>query len=389
MAATAKAMSQADFPLPYQTDVVVDPVRTDADRDTFVKLQWQIYKDDPHWVPPLYMERRDFIDASRHPFFHHGTVEFFLARRYGEVVGRIAAIDDPRFNEFHGSKTGHFGLFECIDEPEVAQALLAEAAKWIRGRGLTLMDGPIDYSSNYQIGLLVEGFEHDPYVMMPYNPRYYPALLEGAGLRKAKDLWAYSLDVTADPDPRFARIADKIRLREGIVVRPVDMKDFAGEVARLKKVYNAAWEKNWGFVPFTDEEFTHLANDMKAVVKPELLLLAEVKGEPVAFAMTLPDANQVLKRVGGRLFPTGLFKALYWGNRINQARLITLGIVEGYRRRGLDAILTLETLRAGRRQGYKTGEISWTLENNDLVNRMITSFGGKRSKTYRVYEREV
>jgi ribosomal protein S18 acetylase RimI-like enzyme len=178
-------------------------------------------------------------------------------------------------------------------------------------------------------------------------------------------------------------------MKHGITVRPVDMKDFDAEVARIKKVYNAAWEKNWGFVPFTDAEFAHLANDMKAVVKPELLLLAEVKGEPVAFAMTLPDANQVLKRVGGRLFPTGLFKALYYGNKINQARLITLGIVEGYRRRGLDAILTLETLRAGRRQGYKTGEISWTLEDNHLINRSIVAFGGKRSKTYRVFEQEL
>jgi hypothetical protein len=387
MASTAKAISQADFPLPYQTDVAVDPVRTDAERDQFVKFQWQIYKDDPHWVPPLYMERRDFIDPVRHPFFHHGRVELFLARRYGEVVGRIAAIDDPRYNEFHGTKTGHFGLFECIDDAEVAQALLKAAGDWLRGWGLTLMDGPIDYSSNYQIGLLVDAFDHDPYVMMPYNPRYYQALIEGAGLRKAKDLWAYSLDVTKDPDPKVARVADKIRMKHGIIVRPVDMKDFAGEVARIKKVYNAAWEKNWGFVPFTDEEFAHLANDMKAVVKPELLLIAEVKGEPVAFSMTLPDANQVLKRVGGRLFPTGLFKALYYGNKITQARLITLGIVEGYRKRGLDAILTLETLRAGRRQGYKTGEISWTLEDNELINRSITSFGGKRSKTYRVFQK--
>ncbi len=389
MATTAKAMSQADFPLPYQTDVAKDPVRTDAERDQFVKFQWEIYKDDPHWVPPLYMERRDFIDRSRHPFLHHGTVEFFLARRYGQVVGRIAAIDDPRYNEFHGTKTGHFGLFECIDDAEVAQALLKVAGDWLRGRGLTLMDGPIDYSSNYQIGLLVDAFDHDPYVMMPYNPRYYQALLEGAGLRKSKDLWAFSLDLSVEPDAKVARVADKIRMKHGIVVRPVDMKDFPGEVARLKKVYNAAWEKNWGFVPFTDEEFAHLANDMKAVVKPELLLLAEVKGEPVAFAMTLPDANQVLKRVGGRLFPTGLFKAVYYGNKINRARLITLGIVEGYRRRGLDAILTLETLRAGRRLGYKTGEISWTLEDNHLVNRAIESFGGVRSKTYRVYQKEL
>ncbi|HUB07748.1 MAG TPA: N-acetyltransferase [Myxococcales bacterium] len=385
--ARSAAVVQPEIPAPYQTDVVVEPARSAADRDRFVKFQWEVYKDDPHWVPPLFMERRDFVDPARHPFFHHGHVELFLAKRYGQVVGRIAAIDDPRYNEFHGTKVGHFGLFECVDDPEVAAALLDAAAAWLRARGLTELDGPIDYSSNYQIGLLVDGFDQDPYVMMPYNPRYYEGLLTGAGLHKVKDLWAFSLDVTKDPDPKVARIADKIRLKEGITVRPVNMKDFDGEVARIKTVYNAAWEKNWGFVPFTDEEFAHLAKDMKAIVKPELLLLAEVKGEPVAFAMTLPDANRVLKRVGGRLFPTGLFKALYWGNKIDRARLITLGIVEGYRRRGLDAILTLETLRAGRRQGYQTGEISWTLEDNHLINRAIQSFGGVRSKTYRVYGR--
>ncbi len=377
-------------PQPYQTDVTVEPVDSKADRDRFVKFQWQIYRDDPHWVPPLYMERRDFVDPARHPFFKHGVVELFLARRYGEVVGRIAAIEDRRYNEFHGTNVGAFGLFECQDDPEVASALLDAAAAWVRARGLGKMLGPIDYSSNYQIGLLVEGFEQDPYVMMAYNPRYYVPLIEGAGFTKAKDLWAFELDPGKDPDPKVARIADKIRQKEGIRVRCADMKDYAAEVARIKRVYNAAWEKNWGFVPFTDEEFDHLARDMKAIVKPELVLIAEVKGEPVAFSMTLPDANQVLKKVGGRLFPTGLFKALYYANKIDRARLVTLGIVEGYRRRGLDAILTLETVRAARRLGLTNGgEVSWTLEDNHLVNRAIEAFGGRRSKVYRVYEREL
>lgn len=386
MATPAKALEQ--IPQPYQTDVSVEPARTPRERDQFVKFQWEIYADDPHWVAPLYMERRDFVDPARHPFFGHGHVELFLARRYGQVVGRIAAIEDPRYNEFHGTRVGHFGLFECIDDQEVAQALFDAAAAWLKARGLTSMDGPIDYSSNYQIGLLVEGFDQDPYVMMPYNPRWYETLIERAGFEKVKDLWAWSLDVAnKDPDPKFARVADKIRQREGIVVRPADLKNFEREVEVLKKVYNAAWEKNWGFVPFTDAEFAHLAKEMKAIVKPDLILIAEVKGEPVAFAMTLPDANQVLKHVKGRLFPTGLFKALYYGNKIDRARLVILGIVEGYRRRGLDAILTLETLRAGRRNGVRQGEISWTLEDNQLINRAIESFGGVRSKVYRVYGR--
>ncbi len=386
MATPAKALTE--IPQPYQTDVAVEPARTPRDRDAFVKFQWEIYADDPHWVAPLYMERRDFIDPARHPFFQHGHVELFLARRYGQVVGRIAAIEDPRYNEFHGTKVGHFGLFECIDDQEVAQALFDAAAAWLKARGLVEMDGPIDYSSNYQLGLLVEGYDQDPFVMMPYNPRWYEQLIERAGFRKVKDLWGFGLDVMGrDPDPKFARVADKIREKHGIVVRPADLKHFDEEVARIKRVYNAAWEKNWGFVPFTDAEFDHLAKDMKAIVKPDLILLAEVAGEPVGFAMTLPDANQVLKHLGGRLFPTGLFKALYYGNKIDRARLVTLGIVEGYRKRGLDAILTLETLRAGRRNGVRQGEISWTLEDNHLINRAIESFGGVRNKVYRVYGR--
>ena len=388
MAMTAQALPES-FPKPYQTDVTVEKVSSRAELDGFIKLQWEIYKGDPHWVAPLLMERRDFLDPKRNPFYKHGTVELFLARRHGQIVGRIAAIEDRNYNAFHESKVGAFGLFESIDDPEVAQSLLATAADWARGRGLTKLMGPLSFSTNYECGLLVEGFDRDPAVMMAYNPRYYRELLEGAGLTKAKDLWAFWLDADKEPDGRVSRIADKIRAREGVVVRPVRLDDFDGEIARLKKVYNAAWEKNWGFVPFTDEEFAHLAKDMKQIVKPELLLLAEVRGEPVAFAMTLPDANQVLKKVGGRLFPFGLFKALYYANKIDQARLVTLGIIPGYRRRGLDAVLTLETLRAARRLGYRGGEISWTLEDNHLVNRAIESFGGQRTKVYRIYERDL
>ncbi|MHB1844163.1 MAG: GNAT family N-acetyltransferase [Deltaproteobacteria bacterium] len=386
MAEAARAMQPA-IPAPYQSDVSVEPVRGPKDLDRFVTLPWQIYAGDPHWVAPLYMERRDFLNPRRNPFYQHGVVELFLARRQGEVVGRIAAIEDRNYNEFHQSKVCAFGLFECVDDPDVAEALFAQAEAWARARGLTSLLGPLSFSTNYECGLLVEGFDRDPAVMMAYNPRYYRALVEGAGYSKAKDLWAYWLDAQREPDPKVVRVADKIRAKEGIIVRPARLSDYDAEIARLKTIYNAAWEKNWGFVPFTEAEFDHLAKDMKQIVKPELLLIAEVKGEPVAFSMTLPDANQALKHAKGRLFPTGLFKLLYHANKIDQARLVTLGIVPGYRRRGLDAILTLETLRAARRLGYRGGEVSWTLEDNDLVNRAIQAFGGERTKVYRLYEK--
>ena len=385
----AKTLSERQFTRAYETEIKVERVRKRDELVKFVKFQWKIYEGDPHWVAPLFMERMDFLDPRRNPFFDHATVELFLARRHGQIVGRIAAVDDRNYNAFHESKVAAFGLFECVEDADVAQALLVRVEEFARERGLTSIMGPASFSSNYEFGLLVEGFDRDPAIMMPYNPSYYQGLIEGAGYQKAKDLWAFDIDISVDPNEKVARIAEKIREREGVVIRQVNLKDFEGELARIKTVYNAAWEKNWGFVPFTDAEFEHLGRDMKAIVKPELLLIAEVKGKPVAFSMTLPNANEVLKRLNGRLFPFGILKALYYGNRIKSARLVTLGIVAGYRRRGLDSILTLETLRAGRKLGYTSGEISWTLEDNHLVNRAIMAFGSKRSKTYRVYEKNV
>ncbi len=389
MAMPAKTLSERQFTRAYETEIKVERVRSRAELVKFVKFQWKMYAGDPHWVAPLFMERMDFLDPRRNPFFDHATVELFLAYRHGQIVGRIAAVDDRNYNAFHESKVAAFGLFECIEDPDVAQALLTRVEEFARERGLTSVIGPASFSSNYEFGLLIDGFDRDPAIMMPYNPSYYQGLIEGAGYQKAKDLWAFDIDISVDPNQKVARIAEKIREREGVVIRSVNLKDFEGELARIKTVYNAAWEKNWGFVPFTDAEFEHLGRDMKAIVKPELLLIAEVKGKPVAFSMTLPNANEVLKRLNGRLFPFGILKALYYGNKIKSARLVTLGIVAGYRRRGLDSILTLETLRAGRKLGYTTGEISWTLEDNHLVNRAIMAFGSKRSKTYRVFEKNV
>jgi GNAT superfamily N-acetyltransferase len=227
--------------------------------------------------------------------------------------------------------------------------------------------------------------------MMAYNPRYYPELYEACGLGKAKDLWAWELSSSVPPPEKVARIAEKMRQREGIVVRHVNLKDFDNEVKRIKDIYNAAWEKNWGFVPMTEAEFDHMAKEMKTVVRPELLLIAEVKGEPVAFSMTLPDANEALKAAKGRLttfgLPIGLAKLVLASRRIRRLRLVTLGIKEGYRRRGLDAILYLDTIRTAKKLGYEGGEIGWTLEDNHLVNRAIESMGGKKSKTYRLYQR--
>ncbi|WP_375745092.1 N-acetyltransferase [Corallococcus interemptor] len=387
------AQHEASSPPSMPSDVQVTPVRGAADRTAFIRLPYSLYRDDPNWVPPLEMERRDFLDPKKNPFFDYAEVELFLARRGQDVVGRVAAIKNPRHMEFHGTKEGFFGLFECVNDAGVARGLLDAASAWLKARGIDTVLGPANFSSNQDWGLLVEGHESPPALMMPYNPAYYAGLLETCGFTKAKDLWAWELSSSTPPPEKVARIAEKIRQREGVTVRAVNLKDFPAEVARIKEIYNAAWEKNWGFIPFTDREFDHMAKEMKAIVRPELLLIAEVKGEPVAFSMTLPDANAAFKAANGRLttfgLPIGLVKLVLASRKLKRLRLLTLGIKEGYRRRGLDAILYLDTLRTAKELGYTGGEISWTLEDNHLVNRAIESMGGKRSKTYRVYQRPV
>lgn len=384
--------SAAPPPLPpLPSDVQVTPVRGSAEKMLFIRFPYGIYRDDPSWVKPLEMERRDFLDPKKNPFFEYGEVALFLARRGGAVVGRIAAIRNPRHMEEHGTKEGFFGLFECMNDAGIARVLLDTAAAWLRERGMNAMLGPANFSSNQDWGLLIDGFGTPPAIMMPHNPPYYAALLDACGLTKVKDLYAFELSSSAQPPEKVVRIAEKMRVREGITVRPVNMKDLDAEVRRIKDIYNSAWEKNWGFVPFTEAEFDHLAKDLKTIVRPELALLAEVKGEPVAFSLTVPDANQAIRAADGRLthfgLPIGLVKLALASRRIDRLRLIILGIKEGYRRRGLDAILYLDTLRTAKQLGYVGGEISWTLEDNHLVNRAIESMGAQRSKTYRVYQR--
>ena len=362
----------------------ITPVQSAQDRDAFIRFPYELYRDDPNWVPPLIMERRDFLDPRKNAWFKHGSVELFLARRNGVVVGRIAAVNDPNYNRFHGTSLGFFGMFECIDDPSVARGLFDAAARWNKAHGFTSMLGPVNFSTNYECTVLVEGFDAPPAVLMAYNPRYYPRLYEASGLQKAKDVWAWELSSSVPPP-------EKVRQREGVVVRPIDLKHFDQEVKRVKEIYNQAWEKNWGFVPMTDAEFDQMAREMKQLVVPDLVLMAEVKGAPVGFSMTVPDANIALKAAGGRLtrygLPIGLVKLLLASRRIKWLRLILLGVVPGYRKRGIDAILYLDTIRAAKRLGYTGGEISWTLEDNDLINRAIESMGGRKYKSYRFYER--
>jgi GNAT superfamily N-acetyltransferase len=360
------------------------------EKDRFIKFQWQIYRNDLHWVPPLVMERHDFLDPAKNPFFRHADVALFLARRGGEVVGRIAAVEDRNFNAFHKSKTAYFGLFECVNDRDAAAALVGAAKDWARWRGLDTLLGPMNLSTSCEVGLLVEGFDSDPYLQMSYNPRYYGELLEACGLAKAKDLYAWERTATAPPPDRYVRIADKVRGHEGITIRGVNLRHFDAEVARIKEVYNAAWEPSWGFVAMTDAEFDKLAKDLRQYIAPDLALIVEREGEPIAFSLTVPDYNQPLKKLNGRLttlgFPVGLAKLRWNARKIDRVRLVAQGVKPGWRWRGIDAVLVVETIRRAGRLGYAGGEISWTLEDNDPLNHAIESCGCTRTKLYRMYE---
>ncbi len=380
----------APLPAALPDDVAVTRVEGALEKDRFIRFQWEIYDGDLHWVPPLLMERREFLDAEKNPFYQHAEVALFLARRGGRVVGRIAAVEDRNFNAFHGTKTAYFGLYESVNDAGVAASLLKAAKDWARWRGLDTLLGPLNLSTNYEVGLLVEGFDSAPYVMMPYNPRYYGELFTQCGLTKAKDLFAWERSAKTPPPERFARIADRIREHEDITLRSADLKHFGAEAARIKEVYNAAWEKNWGFVPMTSAEFDKLAKDLKQMLVPDLAVIAEHRGEPIGFSLTVPDYNQALRHLNGRLtsfgVPIGLAKLMWYARRIDKVRLIALGVKTGWRRRGIDALLIVEAVRRANALGYAGGEVSWTLEDNDLINRAIEASGCSKTKVYRVYE---
>ena len=357
-----------------------------SDLKKFITFAWKIYKNDPNWVPPIIMDQMKRLDPKKEPYHQHSESQLFLAYRDGEIVGRISASIDKVYNDFHGEKTGFFGFFECINDFDVAKALFDHTREWVKQRGMTILRGPGNFTSNHEWSLLVEGFEEPPFIMMTYNPPYYIELIEKYGFTKAKDLYAFYLGTETKLDPRIISISEKVGKKHNIVMRTLNMKKYNDEVQHIKNIYQSAWEKNWGFVPLTDIEFEYMAQELKMVVIPELALMAEVNGEVVGFCVTIPDMNQALKKINGRLFPFGLLKLLYYKNKVDKLRLILLGIKEGYRKRGIDSLFYVETFRRAEEMGYQGGEISWTLEDNVLVNRAIESMGGKRSKTYRLYD---
>ncbi len=352
----------------------------------FIGLPYRLHRGDRNWTPPLRRDARALVDPRRNPFYEHAERELLLALVDGRVAGRIAAIHDRRHLETHRDGAGFFGFFECVDDREVAGALFDAAAAWLRERGLALFRGPLSPSLNDEAGLLVDGFDTPSVVMMPHNPRYYPALVEAAGFRKAKDLLAFQNTHTTLPE-RLVAATEIVGKRYGVTCRRIEMRRFGEEVALIKRLYNAGWERNWGHVPLTDREIDYLAAQLKPIVVPEFVLFAERAGEPVGFAAAVPDFNVALRRnPSGRLFP-GILRVLWAARRITRLRVLLLGVVPEWQGRGVDALLYRRIWEEGRHKGYDWAEAGWILEDNAPMINGLARMGFAPYKTYRIYER--
>ena len=364
------------------------PVTSKNDKKRFIKMMWKIYDGDPHWVPPLIFDRMKLIDEKKNPFYRHAEMKLFLAERDNEIVGRIGAIVNHNHNEVHNDKTGFFGFFECVNHQDVANALFDAAANWLRSKGMETMRGPHNPSVNDELGLLIDGFDSSPVVLMTYNPRYYQILIENYGFKKAKDLYAYLLQNKTTVSDKLNRIQQAVRERDQITIRNIDLKNLKNEVKIIKDLYNQAWEPNWGAVAMTDAEFDFLAADMKQVIGsfPDFAMIALRKGVPVGFSLTLPDINQLLKKnKNGWLIP-GALRLLSGMKKITLARIIVLGVIKEHQKRGIDAVMYYEIWKRAMQYGIYRGEASWVLEDNVMMNRAAALMSGERYKTYRIFD---
>jgi GNAT superfamily N-acetyltransferase len=357
----------------------------------FITFPWQVYANDRQWVPPLLIERKAFLNPRKNPFFHHAQVQLFLARRHGEIVGRIAAIINQAHDHYHHERAGFFGLFECLPDAQAAAVALLEAAEsWARERGATFLRGPISLSTNeLDCGLLVEGFDLPPVFHSAYNPPYYARFIEACGFAKCKDLLAFIRHYEPPLSARLQQALARLQERRKVTVRPVNMRDFRTEVARITAVYNEAWSDNWGFVPITDAEAQHLASTLKLAVIPELTLLAAIDGEDIGCFVAIPDLNQVLRRLNGRLTPWGLVRFLYQRRRIDTVRVAMMGVKKRYRRLGIDLLFTAEIWKQALKRGIMHGELAWILEDNRLMTRALDEIEAKPYKRYRLYQKDL
>jgi hypothetical protein len=369
--------------------IEVIEVESSRQLKAFIMLPFRLYKDEPYWVPPLISERQQFFDKEKNPFYRGAKTKLFLAMKGGEIVGRIATCINYYHNEFHMDKVGFFGFFETIDDFEVASKLLKVAMITLKSEGMEIMRGPMNFSTNHEIGFLIEGFDKPPTVMNPYNKPYLPKLAEKFGLKKVMDLNAYLVSKDIPMPERQIKIVQKIKERNKIRIRSANLSKFDEEVRLINQIYNQAWVHNWGFVPMPEDEFFHMGKSLKEIVDEDLLLIAYVDDEPAAFSMAVPDVNQILIDLNGRLFPFGILKVL-WNTKIRKkitgVRMLTMGVIPKFQKRGIDNLFFVETYLKGIEKGYQWAELSWILETNELMNRAAANMGAVLHKKYRIVE---
>jgi len=364
-------------------------VESAAQLKAFITYPNRLYRDDPNYVTPLLSERKEFFDKEANPFYRSARTQLFLAVREGKVVGRIATCISYRHNEYHQEQTGFFGFFDTADDYEVAQMLLKVAMITLKKSGMERMRGPMNFSTNHECGFLVEGFDSPPMVMMTYNYPYQVKLAEKFGLKKTMDMLAFSISEESGIPPRLQSVVQRLKERSKVSVRPIDMSNFDRELEMVQHIYESGWANNWGFVPMDRAEFAHMAKNLKQILDPRIVIIAEHEGKAIGFSLALPDINQALIRLKGRLFPFGLIKLLWHTkvrSKINQARMVIFGVVPDFQKRGIDSLLFSETFTRCAAAGYDTGELSWILESNEMMCRAAEQMGSVPYKRYRIVE---
>ena len=368
---------------------VVRAVASKRDLRHFIDLPYRLHAAEKHFVPPLRLDVKGRLDQKKNPFFQHARARYFIALEGSRCVGRIAAIANQRHNTIHQDKVGFFGWFDCEKDQELAKLLLDTAQNWLEEAGFDRMRGPASFSMNDEVGLLVDGFDWRQTVLTAWNPPWYADLVEEAGFAKVMDLHSFSLPVMEFGAERMERIINRIKKRESLTVRPFDMKDFPAEVKRFKEIYEDAWMNNWGHVGLSEAEIDHMAKELKPIVEPQLANFVEIDGKPAGFSLVLPDVNFILKKLNGRLFPTGIFHLLFGLKHVPDIRLLAMGVRRDMQKRGLDSVLYYESFRAARDLGKKWSELGWVLETNTVMINTIEKLGGRRHKTHRLYEKAI
>ncbi|MCG8372364.1 MAG: GNAT family N-acetyltransferase [Balneolales bacterium] len=361
-------------------------VTSEDEKKKFIEFQYSHYKDDPVFVPPLRMDQKKLIDTKKNPFYNNAEVVLFIAEHNGEIAGRISATVDHRFNNYHNSKTGHFGFFECIDHQPTADLLFRVAEDWLRDKGVENVLGPASPGMMDMIGILVEGFEYDPYILMPYSKPYYDKLIKNSGYDVEMELLAFVADQHEVPWDRMDRAKEIVFKRNpGLTIRPLNLKKIKDEVEIVRNIYNQAWATNWGFLPLTKEELAAQASEFRLILDPDVVHFAEMNGEPIGFSISLPDLNMIFKKMNGNLFPFGIFRLLFGRKKINRLRTALMGVVPEYQGKGIEALLNQRTIELGVGKGYGQSELSWVLGNNQDMIRVAERLGARIEKRYNMY----